>query len=100
MHLEKKLADALNEKDSYLREISKLHDELKRQEQHYTSEVQSQIEHASLLAKNSLLNDTKFVELMTRMNDEQRKYYKEKQEFQNNLQITAEVARNKVRELE
>ncbi len=34
------------------------------------------------------------------MNDEQRKYYREKQEYQNNLQITAEVARNKVKELE
>jgi hypothetical protein len=40
------------------------------------------------------------VELMTKMNDEQRKYYREKQEYQNNLQITAEVARNKVKELE
>ena len=37
---------------------------------------------------------------MTKMNDEQRKYYKEKQEYQNNLTITAEVARNKVKELE
>lgn len=37
---------------------------------------------------------------MTKMNDEQRKYYKEKQEYQNNLQITAEIARNKVKELE
>ena len=34
------------------------------------------------------------------MNDEQRKYFKEKQEYQNNLQVTAEVARNKVKELE
>lgn len=37
---------------------------------------------------------------MTKMNDEQRKYFKEKQEYQNNLQVTAEVARNKVKELE
>jgi hypothetical protein len=37
---------------------------------------------------------------MTKMNDEQRKYYKEKQEYQNNLQVTAEVARSKVKELE
>lgn len=37
------------------------------------------------MAKNSLLSDTKFVDLMTKMNDEQRKYYKEKQEYQNNL---------------
>ena len=34
------------------------------------------------------------------MNDEQRKYYRDKQEYQNNLQLTAEVARNKVKELE
>jgi hypothetical protein len=37
---------------------------------------------------------------MTKMNDEQRKYYRDKQEYQNNLQLTAEVARNKVKELE
>lgn len=53
-----------------------------------------------MLAKNSLLNDSKFVELMTKMNDEQRRYYREKQESSNNLQVTAEVARNKVKELE
>lgn len=37
---------------------------------------------------------------MTKLNDEQRKYFREKQEYQNNLQVTAEVARNKVKELE
>lgn len=98
--LETKLMEALGERDINLREISKLQEELKRQEDHYTKEVQHQIEHASALAKNSLLNDSKFVELMTKMNDEQRKYYRDKQEYQNNLQLTAEVARNKVKELE
>lgn len=62
--------EALSERDQNLREISKLQDELRRQEEHYTKELHSQIEHASQLAKNSLLNDTKFVELMTKMNDE------------------------------
>ena len=81
-------------------EISKLQNELKRQEEHYTKEVQAQIQHAQQLAKNSLLNDSKFVELMTKMNDEQRKYFREKQEYQNNLQVTAEIARGKVKELE
>ncbi len=98
--LETKLMEALGERDANLREISKLQEELKRQEDHYVKEVQHQIEHASALAKNSLLNDSKFVELMTKMNDEQRKYYRDKQEYQNNLQLTAEVARNKVKELE
>lgn len=37
---------------------------------------------------------------MTKMNDEQRKYFREKQEYQNNLQVTAEIARGKVKELE
>jgi hypothetical protein len=72
------LADALSERDANLKEISKLQEELKRQETHYTKEVQAQIDHAAALAKNSLLNDSKFVELMTKMNDEQRKYYREK----------------------
>lgn len=76
--LEQKLSDALTERDQNLKEISKLQDELKKQEDHYTKEVQKQIDHASALAKNSLLNDSKFVELMTKMNDEQRKYYREK----------------------
>ena len=34
------------------------------------------------------------------MNDEQRKYFKEKSHFENNVKITAEMARQKVRELE
>jgi hypothetical protein len=37
--LEQKLADALTERDLNLREISKLQDELKKQEEHYTKEV-------------------------------------------------------------
>jgi hypothetical protein len=52
------------------------------------------------MAKGSLLNDNKFVELMTKLNEEQRKYYKEKTTFESNVKITAEMARQKVRELE
>ncbi len=52
------------------------------------------------MTKNSLLNDNKFVELMTKLNEEQRKYYKEKAGFETNVKITAEMARQKVKELE
>lgn len=52
------------------------------------------------MAKGSLLNDNKFVELMTKLNEEQRKYYKEKSSFESNVKITADMARQKVRELE
>jgi hypothetical protein len=37
--LEQKLADALTERDLNLKEISKLQNELKKQEEHYTHEV-------------------------------------------------------------
>ncbi len=52
------------------------------------------------MAKHALLNDNKFVELMTKLNDEQRKYYKEKTTFESNVKITADMARQKVHELE
>jgi predicted nucleic acid-binding Zn-ribbon protein len=37
--LEQKLANALTERDANLKEISKLQEEIKRQEAHYTKEV-------------------------------------------------------------
>lgn len=37
--LEKRLLDALTERDNHLQEIGKLQNELKRQEEHYTKEV-------------------------------------------------------------
>ena len=37
---------------------------------------------------------------MTKLNDEQRKYFKDKSQFENNVKITAEMARQKVKELE
>jgi hypothetical protein len=39
------------------------------------------------------MNDNKFVNLMTKLNEEQRKYFKEKTHFENNVKITAEMAR-------
>jgi hypothetical protein len=58
------------------------------------------LEHASKLASGSLLNDNKFVDLMTKLNDEQRKFFKEKSSFEHNLKTTSEMARQKVKELE
>lgn len=43
------------------------------------------MESATKMSKNSLLNDNKFVELMTKLNDEQRKYFKDKAQFENNV---------------
>lgn len=77
-----------------------LNEELKLQEEFFKKELKENLEHASNLASNSLLNDQKFVSLMTKLNDEQRKYFKEKTHFENNVKITAEMARQKVRELE
>jgi hypothetical protein len=37
------------------------------------------------MGKNALLNDSKFVELMTKLNEEQRKYFKDKTHFENNV---------------
>eukprot|EP00347_Sterkiella_histriomuscorum_P004589 403359888 len=98
--LEQKLKETLIEKDETLKKVTMLNEELKIQEQHFKKEVQEQVQHASDLAKNSLLNDNKFVNLMTKLNDEQRKYFKEKSHFENNSKITSEMARQKVKELE
>jgi hypothetical protein len=37
---------------------------------------------------------------MTRLNDEQKKHFKDKAEFENNVKITTEMAREKVYQLE
>lgn len=52
-----------------------------------------QLEYANKFANNSLLNDGKFVELMTKLNEEQKKYYKDKALFENNVKVTSEIAR-------
>ena len=52
------------------------------------------------MAKNSLLNDSKFVEMMAKLSEEQRKYFKEKTQFESSITVTAEMARHKVKELE
>lgn len=92
-NLELRLRDALSEKDESLKQITLLNEELKLQETHFKKELKENLDHASDLTNNSLLNDNKFVGLMTKMNDEQRKYFKEKSHFENNVKITAEMAR-------
>lgn len=98
--LEQKLKDTLTEKDESLKKLTLLTEELKLQEDHFKREVEEQVKHAQDLAKNSLLNDNKFVQLMTKLNDEQRKYFKDKSQFENESRITADMARQKVTELQ
>ena len=83
-----------------MKQVSLLQEELKLQETHFKRELSVQLEHASVLTNSSLLNDNKFVDMMTKLNEEQRKYFKEKTFIENNVKVNTDMARQKVKELE
>lgn len=74
-----------------------LENELKNQEEFFRKKLKQQATYNKQMSENTLMNDSKFVEMMEKLSEEQSKFYAEKKGIDEKIRVAVDAAKKKVK---